>query len=67
MQGEKRIKQNTRRFVDKSCRAKHRVCRKWRINKPILWIPNAYFIGNLPKWVPRIDCADGKTAAARRI
>lgn len=50
MQEEERIKQNTRRFVDKSCRAKRRVCRKWRINKPILWIANAYSIGNLPKW-----------------
>jgi len=67
MQGEKRIKQNTRRFVDKSCRAKRRVRRKWRINKAILWIATAYSIRNLPKWVPRIDCADGKTAAVRRI
>ena len=48
--GRREIKQNTRRFVDKSCRAKRRVCRKWRINKPILWIANAYSIGNLPKW-----------------
>ena len=60
MQEEERIKQNTRRFVDKSCRTKRRVYRKWRINKPILWIANAYSIGNLPKWVPRSDCADGK-------
>ena len=67
MLGEKRTKQNTLRFVDKNCRAKRRVCRKGRINKAILWIATAYSIRNLPKWVLQSDCADGKTAAARRI